>query len=64
MDYFSQVTFHIPGILLYTDGDNVTLNWNPNDIIPTRIASPNDYNVSIDLYYYYTKYNQWRKNIY
>lgn len=45
----------MPGVLLYSDTDRVTLTWTPSDVLPTNIASPNDYQVTVEVYAYTSK---------
>lgn len=52
LDYKSGVEFEMPGVLLYSDGDAVTLTWNPTDVLPTEIANRNDYWVNVEVYAY------------
>lgn len=61
MDYLHYVTFDMPGILLYSDGDPVKITWNPSNVLPTSITSPTNYDVRIELYYYYTNISEWQK---
>lgn len=42
----------MPGVLLYTDGDEITLTWTPSDVLPTEIAEQNDYQVTVEVYAY------------
>ena len=42
----------MPGVLLYSDGDSVTLTWTPSDVITTEIAAPNDYQVTVVVFMY------------
>ena len=57
LDYKSDIDFDMPGVLLYTDGDRVTLSWTPSDVLPTEVASPNDYQVTVEVYAYTS--NAW-----
>lgn len=47
----------MPGVLLYLDGDQVTLTWRPSDVLTTEIADPNDYRVTVEVYAYIS--NAW-----
>ncbi len=47
----------MPGVLLYSDGDRVTLTWTPSDVLTTEIAAPNDYQVTVEVYAYIS--NAW-----
>lgn len=47
----------MPGVLLYSDGDGVTLTWSPSDVLPTEIADQNDYQVTVEVYAYVS--NVW-----
>ena len=47
----------MPGLLLYSDGDRVTLTWTPSDVLSTEIASQNDYPVLVEVYAYIS--NSW-----
>lgn len=42
----------MPGVLLYSDGDRVTLTWTPSDVLLTEIAGQNDYQVTVEVYAY------------
>ena len=47
----------MPGGLLYSDGDSVTLTWSPSDVLPSEIASQDDYQVIVEVYAYVS--NEW-----
>ena len=49
----------MPGGLLYSDGDGVTLTWNPVDVLPTEIADPNSYDVTVEVHMYTTETSGW-----
>ena len=49
-DYESMVFIDMPGVLLHSYGDNLTLTWAPSNVLPTEIASPSDYRVIIEVY--------------
>ena len=57
LDYISGVQFDMPGVLLYSDGDGINLTWTPSDMLPTEIANPNDYQVTVEVYAYIS--NAW-----
>lgn len=42
----------MPGMLLYSDGDEIFLTWTPSDLLPTEIADPDDYQIAIEVYTY------------
>lgn len=42
----------MPGGLLYSEGDSVTLTWTPSDVLSSEIAGQNDYLVTMEVYAY------------
>ena len=48
----------VPNILLFFDGDPITLTWNPSDILASDIAPPSTYSVLIEAYSLHN--SQWK----
>ena len=42
----------MPGILVYSDGDNVTLTWTPTDVLPAEIEFSSCYSVYLNVELY------------
>lgn len=55
----SEVDFVLDHNLLHYDEDNVTLMWNPSDIIDPDLVDPVAYSVDVDLYWYDIRNNTW-----
>ncbi len=55
----SNVDFVLDNNLLHYDGDNITLTWNPNDIINPDLVSPILYSVDVEVYWYDIHNNTW-----
>ena len=51
-DYESKVFINMPGILVYSDGDNVTLTWTPTDVLPAEIEFSSYYSVYLNVELY------------
>ena len=45
--------------IIYSEQDNITLTWNPEDIITPDILAPTSYYVSVEIYWYDTQNNSW-----
>ena len=57
LNYKSSVEIDMPGVLLHSDGDRVTLTWTPADVLPPEVADKDDYQVSVEVYAYIS--NAW-----
>lgn len=56
----NDVQFRMENILLYSDGDNLTLNWNPHDVIPPQLQSHIvEHTVKIEVYTYSFHNETW-----
>ena len=59
LEELSRVTLTMPGILLHYDGDPLTLQWNPSDILPMEISHPSNYFVSLEVYAFNSESWSW-----
>jgi hypothetical protein len=57
LDYKSSVQVDMPGVLLHSDGDMVTLSWTPTNVLPPEIAGKDDYRVAVEVFAYIS--NVW-----
>lgn len=55
----SEVDFFLDHNLLHYDGDKVTLQWNPSDIINPDLVDPTSYSVDVEVYWYNVNNSTW-----
>lgn len=55
----SDVTFDLDRTLLYYDGDNVTVFWNPTSFINPILAPADSFSVDVQVLWYSAQNNSW-----
>lgn len=48
----NDVEFILNRTLLHYDNDDITLMWNPNDVLNPDLIPPTDYSVDVEVYWY------------